>query len=233
MRWGGSAMMTETGAILEEKLMPLGWQPDTNDHAVNRYANRTSEFHKYAEFGIRAVVGHAYEQTGETPHWIHDFENNMRKAIVLALNGHWQNDVVEWLSEAHAFANWHEADFTRFRKNASPEIIEEHARRLWGGSIADCDEFSTIRELHLVANAVRHGPGLSLNTLKTEFPRLWEHPTAKSKLRPWYMTSDEPLPSFVITEEDLARYLDAICGLWQRISNSALKMVSEKHGLTI
>ncbi len=216
--------------VVYEMAMPDGWLPNAIDHAVDRYSHKTSSIVYFAEKGISEAMRHAYEDHGGPAYWMYDLENNLHRAIALTINGQWQNDVVEWLSEAHALKNWGDRDFSKFRANASPEEVEKHARKLRGASIKNCPEYKTLVELHLVANAIRHGPGNSLVELKDKHPELWDNDLANAKLRPWYMTSDEPIASFVINQNDIKRYETAVSGFWQRISQSALRQVRNSSG---
>ncbi|MBU1346806.1 MAG: hypothetical protein KKA16_07625 [Alphaproteobacteria bacterium] len=202
---------------------PADWSPHTLDHAVARYANRTDELFYFSMKGHGEAVRHAYEDVGGPGQWwIPTLSNNLLKAITLTLNSQWQNDVVEWLCETQAFGSSATRDFSKFRRNASPDEVEKHVRRMRGSGVAAFPEYSILRELHLVANTVRHGPGRSLVELHEAHPELWPEETQVFRLRPWYIPEDEPLPHFVLREADLQRYNKAICLFWHRIAQAGL-----------
>ena len=173
--------------------VPEDWISRTLDHAVQRYANRTGELFYFSMKGHHEAVRHAYEDLGgEGQWWIPTLSNNLLKAIALTLNGQWQNDVVEWLCETQAFGSSGATDFSKFRKSASPEAVDKHVRRLRGCGLSTFPEYATLRELHLVANAVRHGPGRSLTELWEAHPELWAPDSEIIRLRPWYMPAKGP-----------------------------------------
>ncbi|SPU53489.1 Uncharacterised protein [Brevundimonas vesicularis] len=203
--------------------VPEDWISRTLDHAVQRYANRTGELFYFSMKGHHEAVRHAYEDLGgEGQWWIPTFSNNLLKAIALTLNGQWQNDVVEWLCETQAFGSSGATDFSKFRKSASPEAVDKHVRRLRGCGLSTFPEYATLRELHLVANAVRHGPGRSLTELWEAHPELWAPDSEIIRLRPWYMPAKEPLSQFIVSEADMNRYNDAVCTFWNRVAEAAL-----------
>ena len=217
-------------ATCDRKLMtkarldvPEDWISRTLDHAVQRYANRTGELFYFSMKGHHEAVRHAYEDLGgEGQWWIPTLSNNLLKAIALTLNGQWQNDVVEWLCETQAFGSSGATDFSKFRKSASPEAVDKHVRRLRGCGLSTFPEYATLRELHLVANAVRHGPGRSLTELWEAHPELWAPDSEIIRLRPWYMPAKEPLSQFIVSEADMNRYNDAVCTFWNRVAEAAL-----------
>jgi hypothetical protein len=203
---------------------PDDWRPHILDHAVARYANRTNKLFYFSMKGHGEAVRHAYEDVGGPGQWwIPTLSNNLLKAIALTLNSQWQNDVVEWLCETQAFGPSATTDFSKFRRNAAPGEVEKHVRRMRGSGIAAFPEYPILRELHLVANTVRHGPGRSLVDLYETHPELWPGESEVLRLRPWYIPDDEPLPHFVLRDEDLQRYNVAICRFWRRIAQAGLK----------
>lgn len=159
--------------------------------------------------------------------WIHDLQSNLLKAVALTLNSHWQHHAVEWLSETHAMLRWGDRNFSKYRKSASPKEIDGHMCSLRGASIAEAPEYGTITELHLVANAVRHGPGRSLNELRAAHPKLWREEQTNGLLRPWYLPEDEPMANFTLTEGDVRRYKEGLCMFWSRIAGSAFNQMSQ------
>ena len=214
-----------------ESPAPPDWQSRTIDHAVNRYANRTKEIVYYSLKGHGEAIRHAYEDwpplydetLPATPGWIHRLSDDLLRAIALTLNGQWQTDVVEWLSEAKAFPRSEIADFKAFRQNASPEAVADHLKRERGCSIESFPEYATLQELQLVANAVRHGPGASLTRLLKRHPELWRERPDTIRLRPWYLPDDEPTNHFSVSTDALARYERAVTGFWRRISKAGLR----------
>lgn len=91
-----------------------------------------------------------------------------------------------------------------------------------GCGLSTFPEYATLRELHLVANAVRHGPGRSLTELWEAHPELWAPDSEIIRLRPWYMPAKEPLSQFIVSEADMNRYNDAVCTFWNRVAEAAL-----------
>lgn len=211
-------------------IVPTDWQARPIDHAVNRYANRTKDIVYYSLRGHSEAVRHAYEQWPqlyEEPHpvqpgWLHGLSDNLLRAIALTLNGHWQTDVVEWLSEARAFSAREAADFKAFRKDASPEAVDKHLAKERGCRISSFPEYPALVELHLVANAVRHGPGASLTKLWMKHPELWRGHHEFIRLRPWYLSEDEPTNHFAVSEDDIGRYERAVTMFWTRIASAGL-----------
>lgn len=210
--------------MTDRPMPPADWTPYAFDHAVARYRNRVEELFYFSMKGHISAVGHAYEfHTGDgTPSWLPDLSENLLRAVALTLNSEWQNDAVEWLSETQAFKHHGETDYKAFRANSSPKEIDKHVKKLRGCGVASFPEYPTIIELQLVTNAIRHGPGPSLERLHAAHPELWVETGDAVRLRPWYLPADEPMPRFHVKTEDLTRYKDAVCGFWTRISNAAL-----------
>lgn len=226
---GATVGVVAVSSERDHDLPPEGWNSFAFDHAVMRYRNRVEELFYFSMTGHIAAVGHAYEHhVGDgTPTWLPDLSDNLLRAIALTLNSQWQNDAVEWLSETLAFMHRGDKNYAAFRKNSSPKQVDQHVRRLRGFGIAAFPEYETLNELQLVTNAIRHGPGRSLIDLHDAHPELWCEGGNQIRLRPWYLSEDEPLPRFRVREPDVQRYKDAVCGIWSRISNAALKGQTE------
>jgi hypothetical protein len=121
----------------------------------------------------------------------------------------------------------HEERDVRADANARGRLLrlEEFHRRLDDGgcSMKALPSWDKVDELHLVANAVKHGPGRSMDDLAQRRPSMFTLPDTPPDV-PW----SQPSPSWAekpaagkdlyVTEADLASYLDAAEGLWQEFS---------------
>lgn len=109
------------------------------------------------------------------------------------------------------------------------KLGEFHRRLEAGGcSMKNLPAWSKVDELRLVANAVKHGPGQSLDQLNQLRPDLLVMPGAEE------LRLTEPKPGWVerpaggedlyIADEDLRAYFDAAANLWRDFS-----FAIEKH----
>ena len=111
-------------------------------------------------------------------------------------------------------------------------LVEFHARLDAGGcSMTSLPSWQKVKELHLIANTVKHGSGLSAKKLYKIRPDLFypnfykqEHNSQPLSLRKPAAGED-----LYVTEQDIAAYFEAAISLWQEFSIK-IEEHSQKRG---
>jgi hypothetical protein len=123
--------------------------------------------------------------------------NEAAKAFALTLDGMFERQLNRWAA-AHG------------RALKGRDVLREVCAR-----IGDVDMTNNVRELHLVANVVRHGDGGSCSRLKAEAPQLWHSLDFDLvDLVPGPVPDSEELR---VGKQDLRRYVRAIVCFWGHV----------------
>jgi hypothetical protein len=128
--------------------------------------------------------------------------NEAAKAFALTLDGMFERQLYRWAGALGVIGKSTEATLKACAATASLDLAK--------AGMAD-----NLRELHLVANVVRHGEGGSCGKLKAVAPQLWDSP-----LLDYYDLAPAPVPSseeMRIRPPDLNRYARAIVRFWGHV----------------
>ncbi len=111
-------------------------------------------------------------------------------------------------------------------------LAEFHARLDAGGcSMTSLPAWQKVKELHLIANTVKHGSGSSAKKLYKIRPDLF-YPncdTQEHNSRPCLLRKPAAGEDLYVTEQDIAAYFEAAISLWQEFSIK-IEEHSQKRG---
>ena len=127
----------------------------------------------------------------------------MRRAFALIIGGMFERQLRSWLASGAP-------DQRRCIERAKLPKLESMIEQLRGISLPSLDVVEDIRELWLVANAVRHGEGGSMTKLAKHNSLLWNHPVANTPTdgSQWLVSNMR------VKGTDLRRYTLAIMKFW-------------------
>lgn len=125
--------------------------------------------------------------------------NEAAKAFALILDGLFERQLNRW-AHAHGLATSPQGPTLR-------TLCADHA----GLDLVQIGIAADLKELHLLANVVRHGEGHSCDRLKAAAPHLWDNIDDLIELAPGPVPDSE---RYRVRESDLRRYAGAILRFW-------------------
>ena len=128
--------------------------------------------------------------------------NEAAKAFALTLDGIFERQLSRWAREQ------------RVKAKTWDNLLSSCAQKA-NLDIAAVGMASDFKELHLVANVVRHGEGKSCRELKAFASQLWDIPAQN-----YYDLAPSPTPlseEIRISSDDLRRYVRSIVRFWGHV----------------
>jgi hypothetical protein len=148
--------------------------------------------------------------------------NEFNLSATLGLQGLWERQFRLWLEQSAFDLKWDKSKLEKLRKaswTGSHDSLETQLLGIRGFALSDLEEGPVLRELCVLANAIKHGNGNSTARLRAEYPEcLYQVPWEPAQLADM---ADEPqtLAIFVrVTSSDLLRYGHAAVGFWRRLA---------------
>jgi hypothetical protein len=205
------------GAMAEsESAWPVRHNADWELHLYERITSALCmQLHRTSIAFEARIGGHVKSEKARVA-------NEFNLSATLGLQGLWERQFRLWLEQSAFDLKWKKSSLQKLRRanwTGSGNTLEKQLVELRGFALSDLEEGAVLRELCVVANAIKHGNGDSTARLYAGYPHVlrqvpWE-PAQLSEM------TDEPetLAIFVsVASSDLLRYGQAAAAFWRRLA---------------
>lgn len=149
--------------------------------------------------------------------------NEFNMSAALGLQGLWERQFRLWLEQSAFELKWGKTKVEKLRRatwTGASDSLEMQLVELRQFGLSDLDEGATLREVCLLANAIKHGNGKSTASLYAKHPKLFQQVPWEPGLLSEMSDEPEKLAVFLsVTSADLLRYGGAAAGFWRLLSS--------------